>query len=166
MWILDSGASKHVCHGLSLFQNTCKVERYSLTLPNKITLPVKLIGSIKVDPIITLTEMLYVPNFDMNLISIGALNRTQRFIVYFTCNHALIRDIKLMRMIGRAKVDEGLYVMGKTDMKNDKLQPFNSKINVVSLDVWHKRLGHPSNKCLSFIKIETTSFQFFQSYKI
>lgn len=87
----------------------------------------------------------------MNLISISALTKTQRFIVCFTCNHALIQDIKLMKMIGRAEIDAGLYVMGNGSTSNKSHQ--NSlRVNVVSLDVWHKRLGHPSNKRIFPIK--------------
>ncbi|XP_023737963.1 uncharacterized mitochondrial protein AtMg00810-like [Lactuca sativa] len=54
----------------------------------------------------------------MNLISISDLTRTQRFIVYFTCSHALIQDIKLMKMIGKAENDVGLYMMGNGSTSN------------------------------------------------
>lgn len=90
LWILNSGASHHICHDIYLFHNICTVHRYTVTLPNKIKLHVKLIGDVRLDPILILKNVLYVPEFDMNLISISALTRRKRFAVHFKCNHALI----------------------------------------------------------------------------
>lgn len=77
-----------------------------------------MIGDIRLDSVLTLKNVLYVPTSDMNLISISDLTRTQRFIVYFTCSHALIQDIKLMKMIGKAENDVGLYMMGNGSTSN------------------------------------------------
>lgn len=43
-WIMDYGATQHVCHKFSMFHNKRKVNNYIVTLPNKITLLVKLIS--------------------------------------------------------------------------------------------------------------------------
>lgn len=34
-WIIDSGASIHICHEKSMFRTLCKVENFSMLLPTK-----------------------------------------------------------------------------------------------------------------------------------
>lgn len=150
MWILDSGASQHVSHDINLFTNTRKVYNHTVTLPNKLTIPVNLVGDIKVDYLFTLKNVLYVPDFDLNLISVSALTKSQQMIVQFTCHHAYIQDTFHKRMIGKADNIQDLYVMRSKQEENFKVD--DTRINVVSLDLWHKRLGHHSNKVLIPIK--------------
>lgn len=147
-WIIDSGATQHVCHEISMFMNKRKVSHYTVTLPNKITLPVTIIGDIKIDHLFTLKDVLYVPSFDQNLISVSALTQNQKLMIQFTCNHALIQDMRNMKMIGKANIHQRLYVLDEgKELKNSRINNV-----IVSLDVWHNRLGHHSNKCLYLIR--------------
>lgn len=75
MWILDSCASQHVCHDINMFVNVRKVYHHPVTLPNKVILPVLLVGDIKIDYLFTLRNVLYLPDFDHNLISVNALTK-------------------------------------------------------------------------------------------
>nr|KAJ0210667.1 hypothetical protein LSAT_V11C400199170 [Lactuca sativa] len=151
MWILDSGASQHVCHDINLFMNKRMVFNHIVTLPNKVTLHVHMIGDIKIDFLFILKDVLYVPEFDLNLISVSALTRSQHLIVQFTCQNAYIQDVHHKKMIGKADNIQDLYVINNNGQQvcNSNL---DSRINTVSLDLWHKRLGHPSNNCLVPIK--------------
>lgn len=73
MWILDFSASQHVCHGITMFINKRKVSHHTVNLPNKVVLPVHMIGDIEIDYLFTLHNVLYVPDFELNLISVSAL---------------------------------------------------------------------------------------------
>lgn len=42
-WIIDSGVTQHVYHGINMFMNKRQVNHYTVTLPNKITLPLTII---------------------------------------------------------------------------------------------------------------------------
>lgn len=90
MWILDSGASQHVCHNIDLFMNKRKVLNHTVTLPNKVTLHVHMIGDIKINYLFTLRNVVYVLEFDLNLILVSALTKSQHLIVQFTCHNAYI----------------------------------------------------------------------------
>lgn len=159
IWIIDSGASQHVCHDLSLFHNTKSVKNHTVTLPNKLVLPVFMIGDVKIDYLFTLRGVLYVPHFDLNLISVSALTISQHLIVQFTCHNAYIQDMHQMKTIGKAKKVQNLYVVDKDGGRKGSELCLDSsisnpdyRINVVSFELWHKRLGHPSNKVLEPIK--------------
>lgn len=100
-WIIDLGETQHVCHGITMFMNKRRVSHYIITLPNKMTLPMNLIGDIRIDHLFVLKNVLYVPSFDLNLIYVSALIKDKRLITQFTCHHALIQDMKQMKMIGK-----------------------------------------------------------------
>lgn len=51
-------------------------------------------------------------------------------------------------MIGKANNVQDLYVMSNPVKKEE----YNTRVNIVSVDLWRKRLGHPSNKVLTSIK--------------
>ncbi|XP_057999024.1 uncharacterized protein LOC131177875 [Hevea brasiliensis] len=54
LWIVDSGASTHMCHDFSLFQKPVKLNNHCLvTLPDGNTKPVKYSGNIMINPYLT-----------------------------------------------------------------------------------------------------------------
>ena len=90
VWIIDSGATQHICHDIDMFFNKRKVNNHTVTLPNKMVLPVHIVGDVKIDHLFTLQGVLYVPKFDLNLISVGSLTKAQKLMIQFTCDHAFI----------------------------------------------------------------------------
>lgn len=95
--------------------------------------------------------------FNQNPIFVSALTKDQRLMIRFICHHALIQDMRGMKMIGKADFYQQLYVLG--DRRTSK----NARINVVYPDVWHSRLDHPLSKCLFPIK---NSYMLSQLYQI
>lgn len=83
---------------------------------------------------------LCVPYFDQSLIA----TKDQRLMIQFICHHGIIQDMEQMKMIGEADVLQELYVLNYSKIV------INARIYIVSLDVLHIRLGHPSNKCFTF----------------
>lgn len=94
-----------------------------------------MIGDIKIDYLFTLRNVLYVPDFDLNLISVSALTKTHHLIVQFTCHHAYIQDIHHTRMTGKADNMQDLYVTSNPIKK----ELHNARINAILVDLWHKR---------------------------
>jgi hypothetical protein len=72
-WILDSGASHHMCNSLQWFLS------YKSTIPVKIKLPngnvvlAKHTGIIRFYPTFIVTDVLYVPNFYVNHICVSVM---------------------------------------------------------------------------------------------
>ena len=104
-----------------------------------------MIGDIQIHHLFVLKDVLYVPEFDLNLISVSSLTKRQKLMIHFTCDHAFIQDIHLKKMIGKADKVRDLYVLHNKPS-------VNARIHAVSMDTWHKRLGHPSNNRITLLK--------------
>lgn len=74
-WIIDSGSTTHVCSDLNLFTNTSSVLGVTVSLPNGVHEPITHIGSVHISSSIVLHNVLYVPSFRFNLISVCSLLR-------------------------------------------------------------------------------------------
>ena len=68
-WILDSGATNHICPFKSLFQNLKHISPISIQLPNQNSVMAKFSGTIVLGNLI-LHNTLFVPEFSVQLISI------------------------------------------------------------------------------------------------
>lgn len=70
-WIIDSGASDHMTSDLSLLFNVQPLPvPYLVSLPNGYKVIVTNIGSLTLFPDFILTNVLYIPSFQYNLISL------------------------------------------------------------------------------------------------
>jgi hypothetical protein len=74
-WILDSGATDHVCAALSLFTAYRQVNVIPVKLPNGNIVTTDTIGDIKLTSEITLKNVLYMPHFSFNLISVSRVTQ-------------------------------------------------------------------------------------------
>lgn len=114
-------------------------------LPNGATASVTHIGSIHFADFV-LQNVLCVPSFKLNLISISKLVLDSQCLATFTNNTCVLQDQRSGKMIGMGTERGGLYYLDTSQ---------KSKCNVASSptphlsNLWHKRLGHPSNKVSS-----------------
>lgn len=138
VWVLDSGATKHVCNNLELFTDIKEISNTRIQLPNQSFIQVHQIGDIKVDEKLFLKEVLFVPQFKLNLIYVTMLTEHDNdLMVELYYNHAMIRQIKSKNVIGKGNVEAGLYILQE--------QTTSITVNaVVTFQRWHDRLGHPS----------------------
>ncbi|CAH9086226.1 unnamed protein product, partial [Cuscuta europaea] len=155
-WILDTGASDHMTHNFSLYTSSPKPISINIQLPTGSFINATHIGDIKINNDFTLHNVLYVPQFNFNLISISSLVSHENIYVHFTSNHATLQDLLTNKMIGYADLQSGLYIYNTSKLfLSNKLSLVNSA-NIPSLDnkndVWHYRLGHlPFNKLKSIV---------------
>ena len=68
-WLIDTGATHHVCYNLSLFDSYSPVNDAFVNLTIGGTVVVTHIGNIQLTPSLTLSSVLCVPSFASNLIS-------------------------------------------------------------------------------------------------
>ncbi|KAL4319644.1 hypothetical protein GQ457_18G025910 [Hibiscus cannabinus] len=62
-WIIDSGASRHVCYSKELFESLTPIPVGTILLPNKTIVSVGYAGTIRLSDRILLRDVLYVPEF-------------------------------------------------------------------------------------------------------
>ena len=63
-----------------------------LHLPNGHRVLIHLISTITLHKDLTLIDVLYVPDFKFNLLSVSALSRSLNCIVFFFVDHCIIQD--------------------------------------------------------------------------
>lgn len=84
-WIVDSGASDHMCHKLEMFDSyeLAHDQDCYITIPDGTRVKVTHIGAAVLGNNITLKNVLYVPSFQLNLISVHKLCQDGVCIVQF-----------------------------------------------------------------------------------
>ncbi|XP_042756664.1 uncharacterized protein LOC122197199 isoform X1 [Lactuca sativa] len=144
VWILDSGATSHVCNNKDMFHNMRYATNTRIRLPNQLLIQVEKVGSIKLNDQLVLQDVLFVPQFELNLVYVNSLTAHDKdLMVNLYHDHAIIKHISNNSVIGNGEVLARLYVL-----KVEEVQGFAS---VVTTQRWNQRLGHPSFnkiKCL------------------
>ena len=144
-WIIESGATHHVCNDISLFDSSIAVQNVRVTLPTGITVPIDRVGSVILSKDVKLLNVLFVPTFRYNLLSVSAFTDTLSLSMVFTPDACIIQEPSRGKMIGKGSRKGQLYQLDFDSFVADKAFVAASRIptsNILSL--WHSRLGHPS----------------------
>ena len=137
-WIVDSGASRHICAYRTLFTDLQPIHNSTVTLPNHSTILVLFFGDITLKATLILKNVLYVLGFKFNLISIGTLTLNSHFVVSFSDVDFFIKDISSRKTIGKGRRCNDLYVFQAAQ------HPISFPLNKASAQPLHDCLGHPS----------------------
>ncbi|XP_074313434.1 uncharacterized protein LOC141648605 [Silene latifolia] len=141
-WIIDTGASNHVTGNLSCLQDRENIDGRSVGLPNGQQVVSTLIGSVYVNEFLKLTHVLYVPSLKCNLMSVAQLLSANNYCFEFAKNYCLIQDHSLRTTIGAGELRDGLYWI----CAGEKSLTVHTVFEKGDFDLWHRRLGHPSDK--------------------
>ncbi|KAL0312289.1 UNVERIFIED_CONTAM: hypothetical protein Sradi_5628200 [Sesamum radiatum] len=118
-WIVDSGATNHICANLQLFSSFTSPKRpITIHLPNGDTQSVSHIGSVKLSQDITLSQVLHIPKFSVNLISVKQLCSDSFFQFRFLNSECILQDPKSEKVVAIGKVVGNLYVLEFPESKN------------------------------------------------
>ena len=84
-WVIDSGATDHVvCNKSYLSSIKCSEDNVPISIPNGDKVPVKGIGKTFLLNDVEITNVLYIPNFKCNLLSVSKMTRHLNcFITFF-----------------------------------------------------------------------------------
>lgn len=82
-WIVDTGATDHITPFAHLLSDVTKFDSF-LHLPNGATVAVTLIGSVILSSDVILTDVLCVPTFTYNLLSVSKLLSNTKCVATFT----------------------------------------------------------------------------------
>lgn len=73
VWIIDSGATDHCSSVLDMFSTYRPIDHKYVRLPNGNNIVVEFSGEVHITDSIILTDLLYLPSFSFNLISVHKL---------------------------------------------------------------------------------------------
>ncbi|KAG5601390.1 hypothetical protein H5410_032760 [Solanum commersonii] len=133
-WIVDSGASEHMCYNSSCFTFMCLLKvPLTINLPNCHTIQVTHIGTVSLFSYVAIENVLYVPSFKFNLMSVNRFCRQFHSILFFTSNECVMQGPLMRRpqVFGEAK--EGLYLL-QPNVKESSFNP-TKEVSVMSRDV-------------------------------
>jgi hypothetical protein len=137
-WIIDSGASKHVCRSKEPFQGTIMPLRNPIpvVIGNNEEVKAVGIGNVLIEQLgIELKNVLHVPDMAANLFSVRAATKLGNE-VHFKGDRAMIkRDGQVVAVATSA--GDGLYVLNSPH--DERVMLAHGK---ASAELWHKRFGH------------------------
>jgi hypothetical protein len=170
-FILDTGATDHVCFSIKFFQCLKRIKPITIKLPNGSSVTTCFVGSILFTSKFHLTDVLYIPDFSYNLISVPKLTLNLKCHLIFDNTTCVIQDSFLKMLIGAAELKHGLYLLTSPLVSLPNTTPTHCINSINSLssnkptdcNVWHLRFGHVSNNTLCEINKNFPSVQFIPS---
>ncbi|GKC67885.1 uncharacterized mitochondrial protein-like protein [Tanacetum coccineum] len=161
-WIIDTGATDHICTSLKLMHNIYKCKTtITINLPNGQTVRVTTVGSVTINKYVTLHNVFYILTFTYNILSVSKLLHGTTISLILTASLCIFQDHG--KRIALGSLCDGLYFLNsptKASATTPTILHSSSKSQL-----WHSRLGHPSFtvlkkiKCLSHFIHSTSKFQ-------
>ncbi|KAG6669958.1 hypothetical protein CIPAW_01G278500 [Carya illinoinensis] len=114
-WIIDSGASNHMTSTSQFFQSyyPCPGNK-KVKIADGSFSSIAGTGSVQISEKIDLKYVLHVPKLACNLLSVSKLLEDSNFRVIFFDSHCEFQDQLSGRMIGSARMIDGLYYFDET----------------------------------------------------
>ena len=177
-WVLDTGATNHFVCSVDILTSITATIQSLVHLPNGESAQVTHIGTVVLSPSLTLTNVLCVPSFSFNLLSVSTFTLSQPYCLVFLSTYCFIQDLLPWKTIGTSKAVDGLYLLQCDSLQhippsslanylschksNASFPPFSATISVGSASsfLWRARLGHPSNMKLKALGPNLPSLQF------
>nr|KYP53520.1 hypothetical protein KK1_024658 [Cajanus cajan] len=149
-WVIDSGAIEHITCDSALLIEERFTNQQPVKIPNGQNIPVKSIGiaelpvkSIGITELpngVKVNNVLNIPDFKCNLLSVSKLTREHNCALTFVDDLCVIQDLTTRTLIGVGRHQNGLSL----------LEPIQDGVVAMKVDrsidesVWHWRLGHAS----------------------
>ena len=146
-WMFDNGASYHMTGDLNSMQDIKQIFPISNGMPNRELTFASKEGTVTLDKRIKLTKVLYVPSLKCKLISIARLCKELNCSVTFFDDFCVLQDCTLRTPIGAGQQRGGVYFFKDGSLEARQINAINS------MDLWHKRLRHPSHEILSLLLV-------------
>ena len=152
-WVIDTGATDHMVHSISCFTTITATLNTFVNLPNGEVASVTHIGIVKISEHLTLHNVLCVPSFSFNLISVSQLAKSSVCCLIFFGNLCFIQDLAHWSTLGLGRECNGLYLLDKGSITTPFIAASISvSEHTAQPHLWHSRMGHPSNAKLASIK--------------
>lgn len=166
-WIVDSGASNHMCRDRSLYKNL-KDYNNKITIANNTTLPCKGVGDVSLDcSVRNLNNVLYIPGISVNLLSVSKLVQQGLTITFNRDGCYFFKSCKVEgQPIATASNYRGIYRLNvgvgekssheeHSTLMCSRHEPesvTDAARSNMSANLWHKRLGHLNVNDMNVLK--------------
>lgn len=156
-WVVDSGATKHITTSLDDLFDIVALEQSDhnhVQLPDGGTASITHTGSYRWDNGDVLANVLVVPDFKYNLISVSQLTRHLHCSVRFFPEFCVFQDLLTGKVKGIGKETGSLYFLLNKDVGDgSNMNAASAKLMHIKTNddegmLWHNRLGHPSSTTL------------------
>ena len=103
---------------------------------------------------ITLSDVLYIPSFTFNLISISKLVSSTHCKLIFSSTSCILQDMSTQVRIGTVEVRNGLYQLTPDHIATCAIHStiVHPKCNITPIDLWHFSIGHSSFERLQLMQ--------------
>ena len=152
-WIIDSGATDHIASNLSWFISYTQISPIIVHLPNGSRTTVSYKGIVQFSPSLVLHDVLYLPHFNFNIISVSKITSALICELTFSSSSCTLQSNNL-GTIDLARMREGLYVFEPNFGKNSSTTHSINSIQsppITPSNIWHFRLGHLSGQRLNHL---------------
>ncbi|KAG8495219.1 hypothetical protein CXB51_012817 [Gossypium anomalum] len=172
-WILDTGATNHMLSDFRCLESAVSCASYSscVRLPTGSSSPITHTGSCTISPDLKLADVLYIPDFRYNLLSISKLTKDLHCFVSFYPHFCIFQDLSSGKMKGIGREQDGLYIFhpshtvfspatGSTLSPKSALTLGKNSFSTTtdSSLLWHSRLGHASISRLNKMPLHPCNF--------
>nr|GEV76457.1 hypothetical protein [Tanacetum cinerariifolium] len=143
-WIINTGSTEHMTHRANWFESkTETTHELPVIIPNGDFIPVKGKGVCNLPNRLRIKDVLHVPKFTCNLLSVSRFARGLRCAVTFFPYFCVMQNLHMNKLIGVGKCVKGIYQM--------KIIGIERMAMMTTVAMWHKRLGHASHNKLSHL---------------
>jgi len=147
-WLIDNGCTNHMTFHKSLFRTLQSSEVAKVRIGNGDCIAIKGKGTIVITTksgTKTISDVLYVPDIDQNLLSVGQLIEKGMKVIFEDKSCYIFNDVgqKILQAKMRGKSFSFLPF-------EEEHTAFSTKLN--DIEVWHKRLGHCHQQWMLSIK--------------
>lgn len=150
-------ATCQVCTNCEFFENLNDLKKeIRIYMPDGNIKTASEYGNVTLNKSLFLKDVLYVPSFKFNLLSVGKILEDGILECFFYAARCTFQDQRTSEVVAMGKLKGDLYILysnsldqeGKLHVSNfsgssDNML-FTSNNTVVDPDIWHSRLGHPS----------------------
>jgi len=153
-WIVDSGATDHMVSNKALLNHGLSVSH-----PGKVQLPtgdsavVTHSGSSQLTGGDVVKNVLCVPTFQFNLLSVSKLTKELNCCVVFFPDFFIIQDLFTGKVKEIGEEIDGLYITRPHQHHDKSKKALAAVKGCAEAETWHKRLGHIPMSVLRKIKM-------------
>ncbi|KAL0391010.1 UNVERIFIED_CONTAM: Retrovirus-related Pol polyprotein from transposon RE2 [Sesamum calycinum] len=160
-WIIDTGATNHICADITMFASYAKPShKHSVHLPDGTQKPVLYVGTVKLSDNFVLDNVLHIPGFSVNLLSVSQLAKSNSVSLHFTQTGCILQDQASRKTLALGTLYKKLYVLNCASF--NAVHPSSPPVMSCCVShctdvVWHRRLGHASMRVIKQLPIPMTS---------